>query len=68
MMLTFYVALYQICLAVAVVTFLVSLAINLLDGEKPWTALAYAAVAAIVIIPIGVATAYCWIRDYFAHK
>ena len=67
-MLTFYIALYNISLAVVVVTFLVSLAINLLSEEGILTSLAYAAVSAIVIIPIGVMSAYCWVKDRFADK
>lgn len=62
------IALYNISLAVVVVTFLVSLAINLLSEEGILTSLAYAAVSTIVIIPIGVMSAYCWVKDRFADK
>lgn len=62
------IAVYNISLAVVVVTFLVSLAINLLSEEGILTSLAYAAVSAIVIIPIGVMSAYCWVKDRFADK
>ena len=62
------IAVYNISLAVVVVTFLVSLAINLLSEEGILTSLAYAAVSAIVIIPIGVMSACCWVKDRFADK
>ena len=62
------IALYNISLAVVVVTFLVSLTINLLSEEGILTSLAYAAVSAITIIPISIMTAYCWVKDRFADK
>ncbi len=62
------IALYNISLAIVVVTFLVSLTINLLSEEGILTSIAYAAVSAIAIIPIGVMSAYCWVKDRFTDK